>query len=437
VINPLTLRDNVAWSLVANIVYGACSWGIIVLLTKLTSPSTVGQFALALAVSAPVFQFANMELRMAQATDVQSEYSFEDYLGLRTITTSLAILAVALLLLAAPYKTETEWVILAVALVKAADSCGDAFHGLFQQHERMDYIAKSLILRGLLGLLVMAVGVLLTDRLIWGVAGMVLTGSLILATYDIRQGLRIWKGSAASTRACCDGDRGTRRRLRPRFEWRTLKSLTILVLPLGCVSMLLALQGSIPRYMIEYYLGSAHLGVFAAVACLIVPGQMVAAAVGQAAMPRLSHYYARADLPSFRRLFCLLLALGALMGIAGIVVALLLGRQLLGVIYTEQYAIHAGLLAWMMAGGAISYMGNFMGNSFNATRAFRRYPLPYAIATIVGAFLSWVLIPRYGLLGAAWTMCVVYTLVALLIGYLMNQTGVVTPSHHRHAKSQC
>lgn len=421
-INPLTLRDNVAWSLVANIIYGACSWGIIVLLTKLTSPSTVGQFALALAVTVPVFQFANMELRMAQATDVQSEYSFEDYLGLRTITTSLAILVVALLLLAAPYEAETEWLILVMALVKALDSCGDAFHGLFQRHERMDYIAKSLILRGLLGLLVMAVGVLLTNRIIWGVVGMVLTGSLILATYDLRQGLRIWKGSAAPTRACCDRDSGTKRRLRPRFEWRTLKSLAILVLPLGCVSMLLALQESIPRYMIAHYLGEADLGIFAAMWYLTIPGQMMANAVGHSAIPRFSHYYAESDYASFRRLLLRFLSLGALMGMGAIVVSLVAGRQLLSVVYTEQYAEHARLLTWIMVAGAIGYVRGFLGNAFNATRAFGSYPFPYAMVTILEAALCWILIPRYGLWGAAWAVCGVNLSLVLVLTYFILQT---------------
>lgn len=68
------------WTFIGNVVYAGCQWGMLVVLTKLGSPEMVGQFALGLAITAPVFRFADLRLRNVQATDTRREYLFGDYL---------------------------------------------------------------------------------------------------------------------------------------------------------------------------------------------------------------------------------------------------------------------------------------------------------------------------------------------------------------------
>ncbi|MCJ7504674.1 MAG: lipopolysaccharide biosynthesis protein, partial [Acidobacteriia bacterium] len=86
----LSLRQNFAWTVLGNVVYAACQWGMLVALAKLGSPSLVGQFALGLALCAPVMMLANLQLRAVQATDARNEYRFGDYLALRLATTAQA-----------------------------------------------------------------------------------------------------------------------------------------------------------------------------------------------------------------------------------------------------------------------------------------------------------------------------------------------------------
>lgn len=88
---PLTLRRNFSWTFVSNVVYAACQWGMLVVIAKLGSPEMVGQFTLGLAVTAPVMLFTSLHLRAVQATDAKQQYIFGDYLGLRLISTGLAL----------------------------------------------------------------------------------------------------------------------------------------------------------------------------------------------------------------------------------------------------------------------------------------------------------------------------------------------------------
>ena len=138
----LSLKQNFSWTFVGNGVYQACQWGMLVVLAKLTSPEAVGQFALGLAVCAPVVMLTNLQLRAVQATDARGEYEFADYLGLRLLMTGLALAVIAGVALVA-YSSVTTLVILAVGLAKSFEALSDVLYGLLQQRERMDRIAKS------------------------------------------------------------------------------------------------------------------------------------------------------------------------------------------------------------------------------------------------------------------------------------------------------
>ena len=69
----LSLRQNFKWNFVGNFVYGACQWGMLVVLAKLTSPEMVGRFALGLAITAPIVLLSQLQLHGVQETDARDE----------------------------------------------------------------------------------------------------------------------------------------------------------------------------------------------------------------------------------------------------------------------------------------------------------------------------------------------------------------------------
>ena len=184
---PLSLRSNFSWTFVGNVVYAGCQWGMLVVLAKLGSPEKVGQFALGLAVTAPIIMFSNLQLRAIQATDARREYRFGHYLALRLITTALALLVIAGI--ACGYRLETALVILAVGLAKAFESLSDVVYGLLQGHERMDRIALSMMIKGPLSLVALGTMVYLTASIAWGALALAGVWGLFLIAYDIPNGI--------------------------------------------------------------------------------------------------------------------------------------------------------------------------------------------------------------------------------------------------------
>jgi len=392
---PLSLRINFSWTLVGNVVYAACQWGMLTVIAKIGTPTMLGQFALGLALTAPVIMFSNLHLRAVQATDARREYLFGDYLALRLFTMVVALVVITAIMLMGGYRQETAAVILIVGLSKSFEAISDIFFGLLQQRERMDRIAKAMMLKGFLALALLSAGLLIAKSIIFGVAGLLAANIITLFAYDFRSGALILSGS----------DRGqTTFRissvLRPRWNFRKLRELSYLALPLGFVMMLISLNTNIPRYFIEHYLGEGALGIFAAMAYLIVAGTTVTNALGQSAVPRLAKYYASRSVKGFSSLLVKMVGVGVLMGATGLLLALTVGKPLLTLLYRPEYAEQIDVFVWLMVVAGLQYLASFLGYGMTSARRFRaQMPLFLAVSGTC-LVMSLLLIPSHGLKGA-------------------------------------
>lgn len=427
---PLTLRRNFSWTFVGNVVYAACQWGMLVVLAKLGSPEMVGQFTLGLAVTAPVIMFTNLQLRAVQATDARQEYVFGDYLALRLVSTGLGVAIVVGITLTAGYRRDTSLVILVVGLAKALESISDVFYGLIQQYERMDRIAISMMVKGLLSLLFLALGIYLMHSVIWGAVGLAVAWAVVLFGYDIRSGA-LMLNTAPKKAHDQIPEPSVGVALRPRWHWGTLSKLVWLALPLGFVMMLISLNANIPRYFIERFLGERELGFFAAIAYLMVSGGMVVNALGESANPRLAKYYAMGNSIAFRSLLLKLVGIGVVLGGIGVLVAVIAGRQLLTLLYRREYANYANLLAWLMVVTWINYVSSFLGYGMTAARYFRIQMPLFTLVTTISATACFWLIPNVGLQGAA-----IALLLAAIVQAVISGAVILHALHTLHKHTQ-
>ncbi|MEL6495002.1 MAG: oligosaccharide flippase family protein [Cyanobacteria bacterium J06623_7] len=414
---PLTLKRNFSWTFVGNAVYAACQWGMLVVLAKLGSPEMVGTFTLGLAITAPIFMFSNLQLRHIQATDARQQYVFGDYFGLRLISTLLGLIVVMAIVLAAGYRWQVSLTILLVGLAKAFESISDVFYGLIQQHERMDRIAISLMIKGPLSLVMLGLGIYLTGNVVWGTVGLAISWGVVALGFDLRSGRSILAGlNAANTKTI---DNRKNNAIAPRWDRKTLKEIIWLALPLGFVMLLISLNTNVPRYFIEQYLGERELGFFAALAYLMVSGSMVVNALGQSATPRLAKYYAAERGAAFRQLMFKLVVIGAGLGALAVLVAAVAGKQVLSIFYQPEYAQYSDLFVWLMIAAGFSYVSYFLGYGMTAARYFRIQMPLFTFTTLVSAATSFWLIPTMGLKGAA------IALIAGAISEAVFSLGVV------------
>jgi len=388
-----SLGHNIVWTLFGNLGYALCQSGLLIVIAKLTSPETVGQYALALSITAPIMLLANMNLRAVQATDTKQDFAFSDYFALRTITTAGALVVIGVILLATNYSATTDLVIFFIGLAKAAESGSDTFYGVMQQHEKMDVIAQSMLLRGSVSLVVMGLALAVTGSIVIGSAALFATWLTVLILHDGRRSGRFLRTLGA-------------RIFYRHTHWSTITSLAWLSLPLGLVQLLISLNSNVPRYFIQHDWGEHELGIFAALFYLISGAATGVHAICNAVSPRLARLFQENDFDGFTQLITKLVVLFVAGGALAVLGARLFGSFVLGRLYTEEYAGAVDVLVLLTVGFVLGSVVSILGFGLTAARSFRsQVPLISAAlgATTVGCAL---LIPRYGLMGAASAMLV-------------------------------
>ena len=376
------LGVSVGWSLAGSATYAVCQWGTLVLLAKLASAEDVGRYAFALAVSAPIMMFLQLQLRTVQVTDTAGRLQFADYLGLRSATSVIGIGAVLAVAAVSRPPAGSLALIALVACIKALDGLSDIFFGEWQKRERMDIPARLQMLNGALSLTLLAAALFAG----WPVAAAIggsLAGSIatvaaaaFLSRQDLDGGFVPGAGAAGR-----------------------MRSLVWLALPLGLVMALISLTSNIPRYFIETYLGTRELGIFAALIYVTTAGMTLVSAIGNSLTPRLARAFGN-DRRGFVRLVAVFVAAAAAVGTAGVIAALVAGERLLLIAYGPAYAAAADLFIGVMMFGTLSYMASAIGFAMSAARCFRaQAPLFVAVtAAILAGSAMWI--PGRGTRGA-------------------------------------
>lgn len=376
-----SLRLNFALTFTGNAVYAAGQWAILSLIAKLGGGEMLGQYALAVAVATPVMMMAHLNLRAVLATDVEARRPFGDYLAVRLAATAAGLAALGALALLMHGASAMSGLILLAGLSLSADTVSDAYYGAMQRRDQMTPLAVSMCARGVLAAGATGLALWTTGSLGWALAALVAARLLLIAVYDRPQGLR---GETPGS----SGAAGRRAILRA-------------ALPLGAVLMLVSLNTNLPRYAIERYLGTEPLGAFAATASFLAIGSTVVNALGQAATPKLVRAFRARERSRFIRLTLRLSVFGLALGAAGVVGAIWFGPFVLRLLFRPEYAAHAGLLVAVMAASAPIYAAIVLGFAVTSTRTFAPQMLLSLAAAATSGTASFLLVPRFGLRGAA------------------------------------
>ncbi len=382
-----SLRRNFSWTFLGNAVYAACLWGMLAVLTKLGSPEIVGRFALGSAIATPLIMFSNMQLRVVLATDAEQSYEFRDYLGVRTMLLPAALVAVVVIAYLG-YNRQQALIIGVFGLVRCAEAFSDLFYGFAQKHERMDLVARSLWIRGLSALVMFGGVFWWTGSLALSLAANVLAWVLTIAFFDGPHLVTLVRAAGESS-------------WKPRWNRKTFRDIVWLALPLGIIMLLITLRNTIPRTFLESSFGEEQLGIFSAISYLVIAGSTVIMALSQSSIARLARYFAEGRREAFRSTIVKLLAVGLVIGLGGVLVAVLFGEFILELLYSREYAAHGDLFVMIMIGGALLYLASLMGAPMSAMRAFRIQLWVYLVNAVLLVVLSWLIIPRHGMMGAA------------------------------------
>lgn len=382
----LSFKKNFSWNFIGNLIYSLSQGLILVLLAKIGGAELVGLYTLGFSLTAPIIMLTNLQLRQVQATDTTSTYIFNDYFGLRIITGFVAILITLAVIAIGDYDSYKAIIIVLIALSKVIDSYSEVIYGQLQQRERMDYIGVSRAIKGCMTLLTITIVLIITDSIVWALIALNISSILIFLLYD-KNKIKHFINT-----------------ITPSFNWIKQKKLIILTLPLGLMLMLGSLNTNIPRILVERFLGEEALGYFGGIAYFLVAGNMFVSAIGQAGAPRLAKYFSSDMYKEFKRLLNRLVLIGFSIGLMGLLISSLFGNIILQLVYDSSYGEYKNILMIVMVAGVFSYSSSFLGYGLTAMRIFNVQPYLGSVWVLVSIICSIILIPKFGLIGAAITL---------------------------------
>jgi O-antigen/teichoic acid export membrane protein len=396
-----SFRRKFSWVFTGNVVYAACQWGMIAVLAKLGSAESVGEFSWGMAISAPIILFAALQLRGVQATDAANQYTFPEYFSLHTCM----MLAAFCIVLATTWMTTgsgtTLLVVVAIGMMKTVDATSEVIFGYFQRREQMKPIAVAQMCNGVISLVMLATVMAITGSLILAVISSLSASILTLALYTAPH-LKSY---------------------RPQQRWisRDLSRIILLfrqTLPLGFVMLTVSLSANVPRYVVSRELGQSELGIFSALAYLIVAGATVVSTFGQTVSPRLSRLFSTGDTDSFRSIVNRLILAGLGVGLVSSLIAALIGREVITALYSREYAENQMAIVLTAFVAGISFAASFAGFGLTSARMFTaQVPISLAVLvmSVVGSLFLVQLIGLNGAIAAVGIASLVQLLGSLLV----------------------
>ncbi|MCG7408999.1 oligosaccharide flippase family protein [Paenibacillus sp. ACRRX] len=389
-----------SWTLLGNVVYAACQLGMLVVLARMGSVKDVGLFSLALAISAPVFMLANLQLRGVIATDASKHHPTGAYISLRIVSSCMALLVVAGF--AAVYLPDRT-AALAIILMGAAkffEAISDVLYGWWQQHEKMDWSGSSLMMRGIVSLVVFGGTYYYAGELATALAAYAGSWMLLLMLYDWPRAVRL---------------KGFKWRSSPVQWWGLIKQCW----PLGIVMMLVSLQANVPRYLIADAYGHEALGYYSALLYVTVAITTVVSSLGQSVSPRLSRAWAQHDEGTVKSVLNKSMYVISGMGVAAMIIIAVAGKWMLSLLYGSGYDAYYDLLILLVLGAVIGCVASLFGFALTAARVFKAQLIINAAGVGVTLAAQYLFIQLgMSLISAGYAMIIV-SVTNMLFAYLI------------------
>jgi O-antigen/teichoic acid export membrane protein len=184
------------------------------------------------------------------------------------------------------------------------------------------------------------------------------------------------------------------------------------LLALSLVNLVLTLSD---RYLIEYFLGSAQVGIYAAgcrVAETVVSGFVMFLTL--ASFPALIEAYEQEGRQRARALMRDLLSFYLILLVPAVVGMTVLSDHIIGVFLGQDFRAASGPLPWIAAGKFFLGLGIYYAKSFELREKTSILPLIYLAPAGLNVLMSLWLIPMYGINGAA-----ISTFISCLICFIL------------------
>lgn len=381
--------------LTANLARYGGQLALLVVIAQTAGPEAVGRFALALAITAPIFILTGLGLRTVVVT-LKTPFTLRDVFTVRCATTAAAMAAS---LAAAFLIPSADWAVVAlVATIKAVDTFSDAIYGLYQLAGRFTAIPVLAVIQSAAYVGAVLAGGWATGDVVTALAGGA-AASVVVVSPMVAHTFR------AATVLGMAGRPGGR---------QARRELVRAGVPSGLAQGMISLVTAVPQLVLAEHAGTTATGRYAVLIYVIVSAELVMNAVNQAWLPaaRAAESQGRFTTRFVARFLGKVTALQVPLA-AGI----LLGATLVfPPLFGESFAIRGQEYAPLAVALMLAPAMFITSGALNVHNLYRTLMRNSGIVLACCITFSLLAVPAFGTVGALWVSATCVGLRALLAG---------------------
>ena len=379
-------KDSYIWNTIGGLINAFQSVIILMVLTRSLDMEYAGIFTIAWAIANLVITIGKYGVRNYQVTDVNEKYSFNDYFSNRVIVSILMIIFtciyVCFLSISNQYAFDKTVIVFLMCYLKLIDSVEDVFHGMYQQHERLDVASKCMSIRLILSTVCLCVcSIIFKDLLISSIITCVFSTLifvyLLKITYSIFNLPKI------------------------QFDFFNAKRILKDCFPIFAGSFLSFYILNAPKYAIDALLSSELQAYYGFISMPVFVIGLLNNFVFQPILTTVANCYETKNKDQFFQLIKRQIVVILIITIVALIGSYVLGIPVLSILYNCDLSNYkVDLLILMLGGGILAYVG-FLTTIITLMRNQNIILIGYVIGGVLAIVLSQLVVSLYGLRGAS------------------------------------
>jgi O-antigen/teichoic acid export membrane protein len=390
------MYKNATLLLTASVARYAGQLGIFILIARRLGPTDAGAFALALAVTAPIFILAGLGMRTVYLT-LHNEIAFTHYERLRAATVAVAILfSVGVSFF---FPMHVAIIVAVVACAKALDSFSDLYGAALQKASRIRMTVLTSVVVAILQVGALAIALGFHTSLAVALTASTLTYMMVVVLL-----LRpiTFRALSADKPECAtepeDSPEVTSNRTPGPRPWAEIARVGFAT---GVSLGLITVVSTLPQYFLGWTWGAADVGKYATLMYLVVAMEMALNALAQSWIP-VGRSLEGDGVLSSRRILAVALRWTLItvpLAFVGIAIATVAFPLVLGPAYTLNAAEILPLAVAMILTPTVFASAT----SLAIQNRYHWALIGSTLTVLLGIAIGWALIRPFGIPGALWT----------------------------------
>ena len=395
--SPAHMRKNYFWNTLGSLMNAASTVLMLMAVTRTMGAAAGGIFSLAYAIAQQLMVIGHFEIRTYQATDTEEKFPFGVYLGLRCITTICMMIGVVIYSATTQGLTYEGLLFTLIASLRLFDVVEDVFHGMFQQHGRLDIAGRAFFFRVLTTVVVFVAGVVLTKNLL-------VSCLVAFAASAVVMVVLIYAPAKAMES------------LKPSFNLGSIGKLLLTTAPLFAGSFLLTYVVGAPKYAMARFMSNEYQTFYAALFMPAMVINLLSNFIFKPLLTDMANRWTSGNIASFLSLILKGFGAVTLATLLTMALAWPLGTPVLGILYGLDFSPYQAELMVLLVGGWLNALTVILYYAVVTMRKQIGVLVSYACGAGFAFVTSGYFITTGGMMGA----CLLYDASLLMLALVFG-----------------